>query len=419
VDPSRLEQLAILACGAGALLLLRFFASAMEAALVTVGVPRAQELAASPTGGSRDRALEALLLDPEATAFVLRLASSGTTVGIGAVAGSVGWLLLPGFGRIPAILLLGIVGIAVTLGAGAWGRSLGALGGEGLARAMAPAFVRAQQAGRPLARLLGGRHARFSLPRPPLDEMERALAEAARAAGRGAEATTELIHNVLEFRDKVARDVMVPRTGVVAIEIDTPVPEIVRLLAEEGHSKMPVYRGSLDQVAGVLHARDLVPLLAHPELIVLRDLVRPAQFVPWSTPVDQLLRLMQRRHVHMVFVVDEYGGVMGLCTLEDVLAEIVGELPGDVERDDGGAVEGNPDGTWTVQGWTPLSEFNAAAGAELPTDLGAETMAGFLNAVAGAIPTKGDRLAWRGWSFTVAEADARHVTKVRVARAKR
>jgi CBS domain containing-hemolysin-like protein len=249
--------------------------------------------------------------------------------------------------------------------------------------------------------------------------MERALAEAAKASGRGAEATTELIHNVLEFREKVARDIMVPRTDAVAIELDTPVPEVIRLLAEEGHSRMPVFRESLDQVVGVLHARDLVPLLAHPELIVLRDLVRPAHFVPWSKPVDQLLRLMQRRHVHMLFVVDEYGGVMGLCTLEDVLAEIVGEMPGDFERDDGRAVEPHPDGSFTVQGWTPLADFNAVANADLQTDLGAETVAGFLNSLHGAIPAKGDRLLARGWAFTVVDGDARHVTKVRVARAKR
>jgi putative hemolysin len=212
---------------------------------------------------------------------------------------------------------------------------------------------------------------------------------------------------------------MVPRTDAVAVEIDTPVPEIIRILAEEGHSRMPIYRESLDQVVGVLHARDLVPLLAHPELIVLRDLIRPAHFVPWSKPVDQLLRLMQRRHIHMLFVVDEYGGVMGLTTLEDVLAEIVGEMPGDFERDDGSAVEAHADGTFTVQGWAPIAEFNDAAKAQLPTGLGAETMAGFLNSLYGAIPAKGERLVWRGWSFTVGEADARHVTRVRVARAKR
>jgi CBS domain containing-hemolysin-like protein len=255
------------------------------------------------------------------------------------------------------------------------------------------------------------------MPPPPLEEMERALSEYAKRVP-GAEATSELIRNVFEFREKVARDVMIPRTEVVAVEIDTPVPDIIRLLAEEGHSRMPVYRESLDRIEGVLHARDLVPLLAHPELIVLRDILRPAHFVPWSKPIEQLLREMQRRHLHLAFVVDEHGGIMGLCTIEDVLEEIVGDIQDEFDEV-GKVVDAHPDGTFTVLGEAAVAEFNEVASADLPEDQGYETMAGFLNAVAGAIPSKGDRYFWRGWVFTVADADPRRVTKVRAARVKR
>ena len=414
-----LEQITLYAAATGALLLVRALTAALEAALVAVGLPRAQELAAAHGAGARERALLALVQDPEASGFVVRVSSAASMAGLGLLAAFAGPTLLPALPGFAAALLTGLVGLVLAIAVSATSRSAGAKTGEGIALALAPSFRAAQLALRPLARLFAGRHARFSLPRPPLEEMERALAEAARGTGRGAEATTQLIHNVLEFRDKVARDIMVPRTDAVAIEVDTPVPDVIRTLAEEGHSRMPVYRGTLDQVVGVLHARDLVPLLAHPELIVLRDLIRPAHFVPWSKPVDQLLRLMQRRHIHMLFVVDEYGGVMGLCTLEDVLAEIVGEMPGDFERDDGRAVEAHADGTFTVQGWTPIAEFNEATGAQLGADPGAETIAGFLNSLHGAIPAKGERLLWKGWAFTVAEADARHVTRVRAARVKR
>jgi CBS domain containing-hemolysin-like protein len=211
---------------------------------------------------------------------------------------------------------------------------------------------------------------------------------------------------------------MVPRTDVVAVDVETPVPEIIRVLAEEGHSRMPVYRENLDQIEGVLHGRDLVPLLAHPELIVLRDVLRPAHFVPWSKPIDQLLREMQRKHLHMSFVVDEHGGIMGLCTIEDVLEQIVGDIRDEFDED-AGVVDVHADGTYTVNGETAISEFNVAAAADLPEDEGFETMAGFLNALAGAIPSKGDRFFWRGWAFTVAEADPRRVTKVRATRVKR
>jgi CBS domain containing-hemolysin-like protein len=247
--------------------------------------------------------------------------------------------------------------------------------------------------------------------------MERALSEYARSQGQGA-ATSELIHAVFQFREKVARDVMVPRAAVEAVELDTPASEIIRRLAEEGHSRLPVYQGHLDQIVGVLHARDLVPMLAHPDLIVLRDLLRPAHFVPWSKPVEQLLREMQRKRLHMALVVDEFGGVMGLCTIEDVLEEIVGEIKDEFEEEDGGrAVEPHADGSFTVLGTTLIAEFNRATGAGLPEDGDVETVAGFLNSLAGAIPARGDRFFWHGWIFTVSEADPRRVTRVRAVRA--
>ena len=249
--------------------------------------------------------------------------------------------------------------------------------------------------------------------------MERALAEWAKGQGASGQATQELIHNVFEFREKIARDVMVPRTEVTAVEIETPPADILRLLSEEGHSRMPVYRESLDQVVGVLHARDLVPMLLNPELIVMRDLLRPPYFVPWSKPIDALLREMQRRKLHMAFVVDEHGGIMGICTLEDVLEQIVGALGDEFSEDEGKAVEAHPDGSFTVLGQTSIHDFNAAAHADLPEDEGVETLGGFINRLAGAIPARGERVHWHGWAFTVAEADPRKVTRVRAARLKK
>jgi putative hemolysin len=206
---------------------------------------------------------------------------------------------------------------------------------------------------------------------------------------------------------------------VVAIDVETSIADILRLLAEEGHSRLPVYRENLDHVVGTLHARDLVPLLQHPELIVLRDLLRPVHFVPWSKPVDQLLREMQKRHMHMAVVVDEYGGVMGICTLEDVLEEIVGEIGDEFEVEEGRGVEAHADGTFTVRGDVPVTEFNRLAGATVPEEGQYETVGGFLNALAGAIPVSGDRFFHRGWLFTVSEATPRRVLKVRAARVKR
>jgi CBS domain containing-hemolysin-like protein len=406
-----------------ALLSVRAVAAAFEAALVAAGRARAKALAEAPGAGRRARALAALFEDPEGTAFTGRACVTLSTVFAAYVAGVAGATYVPDAPwTAGAASALGVALVSLPLAALA--RGLGARHGEPVALALAPAFRALGVVMRPVGaavKALAGPAARFSLPPPPLDEMERALAEYAKGRA-GGEATTELIHAVFEFRDKVARDVMVPRTEVVAIEIDTPVPEILRVLAEEGHSRLPVYRGSLDHIVGVLHARDLVPLLMNPELIVLRDLLRPAHFVPWSKPVQQLLREMQRKHLHMAFVVDEHGGVMGIGTLEDVLEEIVGEIgdefdePGEAETK---PVEAHTDGSFTVQGHATVAEFNDAARAELPEDEGFETVGGFLNSLAGAIPAKGDRLAWGGWVFTVADADPRKVTKVRAARVKR
>jgi len=413
-------EITALVFAALALLGVRAIAAALESSLVAVALPRAQELAGRPEAGSRARALASLLEDAEGTAFTGRAVATFSTLLAGFVVGYAGAVLTPGarwWGGLGAAVAASLVSLPLA----AAGRGAGAAYGEPVALALALPFRALRAFFRPLGaavRVVTGGRARFSLPPPPLDEMERALSEYARRQGPGAEATTELIHNVFEVRDKVARDVMVPRTEVVAVEVETPVPDIIRLLAEEGHSRMPVYHESLDRIEGVLHARDLVPLLAHPELIVLRDILRPAHFVPWSKPIEQLLREMQRKRLHMAFVVDEHGGIMGLCTIEDVLEEIVGDIQDEFDEV-GRVVETHPDGTFTVHGQAPVAEFNVAAAADLPEDQGYETMAGFLNAVAGAIPAKGDRFFWKGWVFTVADADPRRVTKVRAARVKR
>jgi len=404
-----------------ALLLLRALAAAAEAAMVALGQPRALELGSAPGAGRRARCVAALARDPEGTGATVRVVETTTVLLAGLICGSSGALLFTQTVPFVAGLLAALLAAAVSLLFAAVGRGLGATHGEAVALALAVPVRGVRVLLRPLGRAvaaLGGGTARFTLPRPPLAEMERALAEYAKAQGQGA-ATSELIHAVFEFREKVAKDVMIPRTDVVAVDLGTPVPEILRLLAEEGHSRLPVYQGNLDQIVGVLHARDLVPLLANPELILLRDLLRPAHFVPWSKPVEQLLRELQRKKLHMALVVDEYGGVMGLCTIEDVLEQIVGEIHDEFEAEEGKAVEQHADGTLTVQGATPIAEFNRAAGADLPEDGGVETVAGFLNAIAGAIPAKGDRFFWRGWVFTVSDADPRKVTRVRAARAKR
>src|SRR5947207_2055275 len=156
-----------------------------------------------------------------------------------------------------------------------------------------------------------------------MQEIEKILSEEARNGGAGSP-SPELVHGLFSFAERTAKEIMVPRTRVVGVPIDATPGQVIELLAEEGHTRMPVYEGDLDHIKGVLHAKDVIPLMAHPELIVLQDIVRPALFVPWTKPVGELLREMQQKRSLLALVVDEYGGFSGIVTLEDILEEVAG-----------------------------------------------------------------------------------------------
>jgi len=258
-----------------------------------------------------------------------------------------------------------------------------------------------------------GGKASFGPPRPPLEDLERLLVEKASEAGMDPQGP-KLIRNIFEMSEKFARDVMIPRTKVVAVDLHTQPLEILQMLAEHGHSRMPVYQGAIDQIVGVLHARDLVPMMQHPELIVVQDVIRPANFIPWSKPVGELLREMQRKKIHMALVVDEYGGIMGLVTLEDVLEVIVGDIRDEYD-DDLPELDPVADGSVLVRASMSLQTLRKSFPFELPEG-DFETVGGFLNFLAGAIPESGDKFFFAGLQFTVQERTPKRVRRVRIQR---
>lgn len=261
-----------------------------------------------------------------------------------------------------------------------------------------------------LVRPFGGR-VRFESPPPPLEELERLL-EAQAALHQVDQGAPQLIRSIFELTDKRCRDVMVPRTDVVCIELTSPPAEILRTLAEESHSRLPVYKDDLDHIVGILHTRDLIPLLEHPELIVLQDIIRPATFVPWVKPIGDLLRDMQQKKIHMATVVDEYGGFMGVVTLEDILREIVGDI-GDEFSVPEHAIEKLPDGSWLVDASVEIAEFAKSFALEVPEGE-YETLGGFLSSLAGALPDVGDRFVFKGWQFIVHSKDGARLDRVKV-----
>ncbi len=243
-----------------------------------------------------------------------------------------------------------------------------------------------------------GARLKFESPPPPLEELEKLLAAQAERQ-RLDQNVPQLIRSIFELSDKRVRDVMVPRMEVAGVDITTPPREILQILAEENHSRMPVYKDDADHIVGILHVRDLIPLMQHPELIVLPDLIRPAHYVPWMKPIGDLLREMQRKKIHMALVVDEYGGFMGLVTLEDILREIVGDIGDEFEVEEK-HFEKQADGSFLVDASLDVAGFSKAFGFSLPEGE-YETLGGFLSSLAGSIPDVGERFAFNGWQFVV------------------
>lgn len=255
----------------------------------------------------------------------------------------------------------------------------------------------------------------FQAPPLPLDELEKLLA--AQASQKQVDKSApQLIRSIFEMSHKTCRDVMVPRIDVVLVNITTPPTEILAMISEQNHSRIPVYEGEIDKVVGILHVRDLVPLMQNPTLIVLHDLIRPAVFVPWVKPIGDLLREMQGQKIHMAVVVDEYGGFMGIVTLEDILREIVGDI-GDEFEEESKPYEKQPDGSFLVDAMLPPQEFTRTFELKLPEGE-FETLGGFLSSLAGALPEVGDKYTLDGWTFIVHSKQGPRLDRIRVIRAR-
>lgn len=260
-----------------------------------------------------------------------------------------------------------------------------------------------------------GTRVRFESPPPPLEELEKLLAaQAANTEGLDKSAP-QLIRSIFELSDKRVRDVMVPRTEVIAVSITAPIDELLSLLAEENHSRLPVYKDDIDHIVGVLHARDVIPLLQHPDLIVVADAVRPAHYVPWLKPIGDLLREMQQQKIHMAMVVDEYGSFMGIVTLEDILREIVGDIGDEFEREEK-LVEQQADGSFLVSAALEVADFSEEFGFSLPEG-DFDTLGGFVNSLAGRLPEVGERFAFSGWEFVVYSKEGPRLDRIRLIKA--
>ncbi len=221
-----------------------------------------------------------------------------------------------------------------------------------------------------------------------------------------------LIHQVLDFSDTTARQIMTPRPDIAAIDIVSPIEETLRLIREEGYSRYPVYEQTIDKIRGVVYTKDIIHLMTEDSPIILTDLVRPVVFVPDSMPIVKVLAKFQSEHRHMAIVLDEFGGTAGLLTMEDILEEIVGEIQDeyDAEPSDFQILA---DGSAIVSGGLSIIDFNERFGAQLPSGR-ADTLAGLMSVALDRIPHRGDHLELEGVRLEVASREGRRVRLLRV-----
>lgn len=256
----------------------------------------------------------------------------------------------------------------------------------------------------------------FSEARLSPEELQE-LVEQAGKTGALDEETSEIASRALDFGLLTAGEIMLPRNRIDAIPRHATFEEVKAILLENGHSRMPVYEGTLDNIVGYVSAKDVLALAWEGRLVVLEDLIRPPLFVPESTRATQVLEEMRKRRTAIAFVVDEHGGLSGLLTLRDLIEEVLGVLSTneDEEAEEFVRIEG--DGRGVARGWAPIRELNRALGTDLPEDEDYSTVAGYCLALAGGIPQRGTQLtAGDGTRLEILDASPHLVRLVRVSR---
>jgi CBS domain containing-hemolysin-like protein len=235
--------------------------------------------------------------------------------------------------------------------------------------------------------------------------------------GGGAEERT-LLRNVLSVTDLHVDDVMVPNADIVALDADSTLDQVIAKFIEAGHSRLPVYRETLDDVIGMIHVKDLLPYWNGKQPFTLDPVLRKVLFVPPSVPVLDLLLQMRGTGLHMALVVDEYGGVDGLVTIEDLVEQIVGEIRDEHDEDEGPFLIDKADGSVEALGRCPVDELVKRVGRSLldpEQEEQIDTLGGLVFSLVGRVPRRGELIPHpSGLQFEVLDADARRVKRIRI-----
>jgi len=229
------------------------------------------------------------------------------------------------------------------------------------------------------------------------------------------EGEEELAHSALEFDETRVKEIMTPRTKMVAIHEDATLEELKNLINEAGYSRIPVYKDKIDNIVGVAYAKDLLRIREKWDTLKVRDIMHSPIFVPYSSKLSEILYQLRRKKTHLAIVVDEYGGVAGIITIEDLLEELVGEIEDEYDKTPSEKIQILKDGSALVEGDTDIGEINKKLGTYLPEKSASfESIGGFIFSCLGRVPEKGEIIEEDGVRIEIVDANARQIKKVKI-----
>ncbi|MBS1904671.1 MAG: HlyC/CorC family transporter [Bacteroidetes bacterium] len=234
------------------------------------------------------------------------------------------------------------------------------------------------------------------------------------------ETENELIENIFDFREKTVREVMVPRTKIVAIDIESERETVIRRIVAEGYTRLPVYQDTLDTIVGVVYSKDVLALIEHPDLIILYDITRPVIFVPETKLISELLRELQLRKLHLAIVIDEFGGTAGIVTLEDIIEEIVGEIQDEYDEEQAVTIDAEHHSV-TLSATLPVEDANAQIddildGFRIPEADEYDSVGGYVTKFFGHIPETNESFETDNVRLVVVKRTPKEVIQVRIER---
>jgi CBS domain containing-hemolysin-like protein len=223
----------------------------------------------------------------------------------------------------------------------------------------------------------------------------------------------ELIKNVFDFNERVVKNIMVPRTKISGIELSTPKEEVIKIIIGEGYSRMPVYDEVIDKIIGIIHAKDVLPLLAEHKEWTLNDIIRKPYFVPETKKINDLLSELQQKRIQIAIVIDEFGGTAGMVTLEDIVEEIVGEIQDEYDEEKP-TVEKISDTEFVINAYATVYDVNEHLPHDLPEDEDFDTVGGLVSHAFGKIPEVGDSEECYGYLFTILKKTEQNIETIKL-----